>query len=78
MNLLNGFIPLDLTMLIYPIRPDFGKLTDEEWEEIEGLVAKAVVEGILANRVIDYLQDRITRKELIATFPETNFDGSIL
>ncbi len=75
-KILNLFLPINLNMFIYPYRPDYSKLTDEEWITVDRLFDKAVKEGIILLQVIfNFLEGKIGKEELISAFPEISFEG---
>ncbi|MCG8512959.1 MAG: zinc dependent phospholipase C family protein [Halanaerobiales bacterium] len=77
-SLLNCLIPVDITALIYPRRPDYNSLSGQEWQEVNLLFAQAVQEGIeLIKGVQQYLNNSFTKDQLTVLFPNISFEGIV-
>lgn len=78
LKLLNYFLTFDISTLIYPDKPDYKILTNEEYLEFLDLFKQGIIEGVkLIETMINYLQGEIEKEELINIFPVTSFTGKV-
>ncbi len=75
-RIINLFLPINLFMFIYPIKPDYSKLNKEEWQIVEELFDQGVSEAVeLLGIIFEFLEDRIGIEELVSFFPDISFEG---
>ena len=73
---INPLVGFDLSTLIYPTRPDYQLLSNEEYNGVERLLLQGIGEAHnLFKESINFLNQEIDEQELKATFPNINFNG---
>ncbi|MGM0501648.1 MAG: zinc dependent phospholipase C family protein [Bacillota bacterium] len=75
-KIINPFISIDLSTLIYPTRPDFELLSCSDYNDVERLLLQGVGEAHnMVDKTIEFVEDAIEEPELNVTFPKVNFNG---
>lgn len=76
LNMLNPFLPIDISMCIYPPDVDNSFLMEKEFLEFEDLFKKGILEGVhLIELVTSYLKDEVERAPVENAFKDISFSG---
>ncbi|SHJ59499.1 zinc dependent phospholipase C family protein [Paramaledivibacter caminithermalis] len=76
LNMLNTFIPMDISIFIYPTDVDNKILTNDEFLEFKSILMKGASEGVkLIELAAAYLKDEIKKAAVESAFHDISFSG---